>query len=277
MLRTLFSALCLCLSTQHLLSQMTIINYYDYYYLPYKKDSTNTCFAEIDIPVHSDTVLIEGKKYFKLPVVLCEHNMEQLGLDHKNRLMYNYRHETFQRKNGEVNDYSTQLSYSPIPKAQWHDDAIRLYKESSKQMIRLYYSTGQVITIPPASEYLTRYYSEWDKSCYYYPVGSKLYHKGIFVVTDTTVTKNYYWAYFGVDELIDRTSRNILCPRQITPKIIDKLHERLINLGYMEPRKVKKYDTALRLALDKFHIDHKMPRGYLDLETLELLEIELEE
>jgi hypothetical protein len=48
-------------------------------------------------------------------------------------------------------------------------------------------------------------------------------------------------------------------------------------LGYMQPRKIRKYDTTLREALDKFHIEHKMPRGYLDLETLELLEIEPEE
>lgn len=69
--------------------------------------------------------------------------------------------------------------------------------------------------------------------------------------------------------------RRIVCPYEITNKLTAEVNRSLINYGYLVDDKRWKYPPDLRAALIEFQTDYSLMKGFLDYETLNLLEINM--
>jgi len=101
--------------------------------------------------------------------------------------------------------------------------------------------------------------------------------RDLIVVTDTSKVKNFRTVLIQLSDItnLGKTySRRILCPEEIDGNLVKKVQQRLIELGFMNARKKKKYDQKLRTALNKFQEEYGLPKGFLDHPTLEYLDVE---
>jgi len=70
--------------------------------------------------------------------------------------------------------------------------------------------------------------------------------------------------------------REILCPEEITPAILNQIQKELIKKDFLpvgyEP--FEEYKLELKNALNAYQLANGLPIGYLDFETLDFLEVE---
>jgi len=70
--------------------------------------------------------------------------------------------------------------------------------------------------------------------------------------------------------------KKLICPENINRSLISSLNESLVSFGYLEDKKRVSYMREIKNALVEFQKEFSLMQGYLDYETLEMLDIEFE-
>jgi len=68
--------------------------------------------------------------------------------------------------------------------------------------------------------------------------------------------------------------RRIICPTEISRELVKELNQKLIDLGYLKDEYRRIYAPEIRNAIGRLQKNRKLPKGFLDLETLEELEVD---
>ncbi len=68
-------------------------------------------------------------------------------------------------------------------------------------------------------------------------------------------------------------NRKIICPEKIKVALIERMNDRLIEMGYLTNEKRRKFLPEVREALFQFQEDYNLEVGYVDQQTLDYLDI----
>ncbi len=102
-----------------------------------------------------------------------------------------------------------------------------------------------------------------------------------WIVADTSLEKNYKittlkFVDFEEHTLAKEEWREVLCDSKITTTIVQKLHEKLSNLGFECGSLANTITPKLKTALQQYQIANQLPIGQLNVETLKKLGIKID-